>query len=136
MAEALLGQVLLDFPVLAAGVRAVRADRGACARDLDYPCPGAGCDPQHGDLPGRHVWPVLGEQQQGLRAGQSLPQGGGIAGIPGGDLIDRGGEVAQRYGSAAMAYLIRPDGYVGFRCGWSDLSRYLPDHLARLFAPA
>ena len=53
----------------------------------------------------------------------------------GGDLIDREGEIAKRYGSAGIAYLIRPDGYVGFRCALNDASRYLPGHLAKLFAP-
>jgi hypothetical protein len=57
-------------------------------------------------------------------------------GVAGGDLVDRNGEVARRYGSAAMAYLIRPDGYVGFRGTWSDLPRHLPDHLSKLFTPA
>ncbi len=52
----------------------------------------------------------------------------------GGDLIDRDGEVAKRYGSAGTAYLIRPDGYVGFRCALNDITRYLPGHLAKLFA--
>ncbi len=52
-----------------------------------------------------------------------------------GDLIDSEGEVAKRYGSAATAYLIRPDGYVGFRCASNDISRYLPGHLAKLLAP-
>ncbi len=54
-------------------------------------------------------------------------------GEPGGDLVDRTGELARRYGSAAMAYLIRPDGYVGFRGTWSDLPRHLPAHLSKLF---
>ena len=54
-------------------------------------------------------------------------------GVPGGDLVDRTGELAWRYGSAAMAYLIRPDGYVGFRGTWSDLPRHLPAHLSKLF---
>ena len=52
----------------------------------------------------------------------------------GGDLIDAKGEVAKRYGSAGAAYLIRPDGYVGFRCTLNDMPRYLPGHLAKLFA--
>ena len=56
-------------------------------------------------------------------------------GVPGGDLFDRTGETAARYGSAAMAYLIRPDGYVGFRCAWSELPQRLPAHLAKLFGP-
>ena len=57
-------------------------------------------------------------------------------GVAGGDLVDRSGEFARRYGSAATAYLIRPDGYVGFRGTWSDLPRHLPDHLSKLFTAA
>jgi 2-polyprenyl-6-methoxyphenol hydroxylase-like FAD-dependent oxidoreductase len=57
------------------------------------------------------------------------------AGGSGGDLIDANGEVARHYGSTGTAYLIRPDGYVGFRCALSDAPRYLPGHLAKLFAP-
>jgi hypothetical protein len=49
-------------------------------------------------------------------------------------LIDAKGQVAKRYRSAGAAYLIRPDGYVGFRCALNDMSRYLPGHLAKLFA--
>ena len=56
------------------------------------------------------------------------------AGGSGGDLIDANGEVANRYGSMGTAYLIRPDGYVGFRCTLNDTPRYLPGHLAKLFA--
>jgi hypothetical protein len=55
------------------------------------------------------------------------------AGSSGGQLIDRDEEVAKRYGSASAAYLIRPDGYVGFRCGESELSAHLPRYLAKLF---
>ena len=56
------------------------------------------------------------------------------AGDSGGDLIDTKGEIAKRYGSMGTAYLIRPDGYVGFRCTLNDTPRYLPGHLAKLFA--
>lgn len=55
--------------------------------------------------------------------------------VAGGDLVDRSGEFARRYGSAAMGYLIRPDGYVGFRCAAGDLPRHLPAHLSKLFTP-
>jgi 2-polyprenyl-6-methoxyphenol hydroxylase-like FAD-dependent oxidoreductase len=57
-------------------------------------------------------------------------------GISGGDYIDREGIVAQRYGSAHGAYLIRPDGYVGFRCDQRTLSEDLPHYLAKLFSLA
>jgi 2-polyprenyl-6-methoxyphenol hydroxylase-like FAD-dependent oxidoreductase len=52
--------------------------------------------------------------------------------VAGADLIDRNGQVAARYGSAGMAYLIRPDGYVGFRCGLSETPARLPHYLARI----
>ena len=56
-------------------------------------------------------------------------------GIAGGDLFDRTGETAARYGSGDMAYLVRPDGYVGLRCARNDLPNRLPAHLAKLFSP-
>jgi 2-polyprenyl-6-methoxyphenol hydroxylase-like FAD-dependent oxidoreductase len=55
-------------------------------------------------------------------------------GIPGGDYIDREGIVARRYGSTPAAYLIRPDGYVGFRCDQRTVSENLPHYLSRLFS--
>ena len=58
------------------------------------------------------------------------------AGGADGDLVDRNGEVAARYGSAPAAYLIRPDGYVGLRCRRSEVAARLPHHLATLFGPA
>ncbi|MBV8578480.1 MAG: FAD-dependent monooxygenase [Acetobacteraceae bacterium] len=57
-------------------------------------------------------------------------------GTAGGDFIDRDGVVAKRYGSAPAAYLIRPDGYVGFRCDWRTISTNLPHYLAKVFSPA
>jgi 2-polyprenyl-6-methoxyphenol hydroxylase-like FAD-dependent oxidoreductase len=54
-------------------------------------------------------------------------------GNPGGDLIDREGAIAAHYGSVPAAYLIRPDGYVGFRCDRSGVSSHLPRYLAKLF---
>jgi hypothetical protein len=57
-------------------------------------------------------------------------------GISGGDYIDSEGEVAKRYGSAPAAYLIRPDGYVGFRCDGHGVSTSLAPYLAKLFSPA
>ena len=53
-----------------------------------------------------------------------------------GDLIDDEGMIAAEVGSTPAAYLIRPDGYVGFRCGASELSARLPRYLARLFGSA
>ena len=57
-------------------------------------------------------------------------------GISGGDYVDRESVVAKRYGSTPIAYLIRPDGYVGFRCDQRTLSENLPRYLAKLFSPA
>jgi 2-polyprenyl-6-methoxyphenol hydroxylase-like FAD-dependent oxidoreductase len=55
---------------------------------------------------------------------------------PGAHLIDREGAVAARYGPAPAAYLIRPDGYVGFRCPESELAAHLPGYLTKLFGSA
>jgi hypothetical protein len=57
-------------------------------------------------------------------------------GTEGGDYVDREGVVAKRYGSAAAAYLIRPDGYVGFRGDWRAVSANLPRYLAKLSSSA
>jgi hypothetical protein len=57
------------------------------------------------------------------------------SGTTGEELIDRKGEVATRYGSIAAAYLIRPDGYVGFRCDGGEVSTHLPQYLTELFGP-
>jgi 4,5-epoxidase len=57
-------------------------------------------------------------------------------GTSGGDYVDREGVVAKRYGSTPIAYLIRPDGYVGFRCDQRTLSENLSHYLAKLFSPA
>jgi hypothetical protein len=57
-------------------------------------------------------------------------------GTAGGDFIDCEGVVAKRYGSAPAAYLIRPDGYIGFRCDGRTVSASLPHYLARLFSSA
>jgi 2-polyprenyl-6-methoxyphenol hydroxylase-like FAD-dependent oxidoreductase len=55
-------------------------------------------------------------------------------GTAGGDFIDREGVVAKRYGSSPAAYLIRPDGYVGFRCDGRTVFTNLPHYLAKLFS--
>ncbi|HEX3413044.1 MAG TPA: FAD-dependent monooxygenase [Stellaceae bacterium] len=57
-------------------------------------------------------------------------------GVAGTDFIDCGGVVAKRYGSSPAAYLIRPDGYVGFRCDGRTVSANLPNYLAKLFSSA
>ena len=60
----------------------------------------------------------------------------GLPGMAGAALLDSGGEVAARYGSTPAAYLIRPDGYVAFRCCAAEVSAHLPRYLAELFGPA
>jgi hypothetical protein len=57
-------------------------------------------------------------------------------GTSGGDYVDREGVVAKSYGSAPAGYLIRPDGYVGFRCDGGRVSTTLAHYLAKLFSPA
>jgi hypothetical protein len=57
-------------------------------------------------------------------------------GTAGGDFIDREGVVAKRYGSSPAAYLIRPDGYVGFRCDGRTVSTNLSGYLAKIFSSA
>ena len=57
-------------------------------------------------------------------------------GTSGSDYVDRESTVAQRYGSTPSAYLIRPDGYVGFRCDRRTVSENLPRYFAKLFSPA
>jgi FAD binding domain/Aromatic-ring hydroxylase, C-terminal len=54
-------------------------------------------------------------------------------GVDGGDLIDRDRVVAARYGNVPAAYLIRPDGYIGFRCGRGALSE-LPRYFGNRFS--
>jgi 2-polyprenyl-6-methoxyphenol hydroxylase-like FAD-dependent oxidoreductase len=57
-------------------------------------------------------------------------------GTSGGDYVDGEGLVAQRYGSAPAAYLVRPDGYVGFRCDQRTVSTNPSRYLAKLFSSA
>jgi hypothetical protein len=57
-------------------------------------------------------------------------------GTSGGDYVDREGLVAQRYGSAPAAYLVRPDGYVGFRCDQRTVSTNPSRYLAKLCSSA
>jgi 2-polyprenyl-6-methoxyphenol hydroxylase-like FAD-dependent oxidoreductase len=55
-------------------------------------------------------------------------------GASGGDFIDREGMVAKRYGPAPAAYVIRPDGYVGFRGDRRTVATNLPHYLAKLLS--
>ena len=56
--------------------------------------------------------------------------GPGVAGCP--TLVDANGQFQRHYGSEVATYLIRPDGYVGFR---TDVLRWdaLEKHLKRTF---
>jgi hypothetical protein len=50
------------------------------------------------------------------------------------DLIDAAGEASERLGVVdAAQYLVRPDGYVGFRCAGADLDG-VARHLAQWFS--
>jgi 3-(3-hydroxy-phenyl)propionate hydroxylase len=53
---------------------------------------------------------------------------------PSADFIDIHGEVAAHYGVEPAAYLVRPDGYVAFRCGIGDLMNLLLPYLERTFS--
>jgi 2-polyprenyl-6-methoxyphenol hydroxylase-like FAD-dependent oxidoreductase len=90
----------------------------------------------------RHVLLLLGDSRESLPATMYRYPDNVFAvcrvvppGISGGDYVDRESVVAKRYGSTPMAYLIRPDGYVGFRCDQRTLSENLPRYLAKLFSP-
>ena len=91
----------------------------------------------------RHILLLLGDGREALPPTMSrYPENVFAAyrvvppGTSGGDYVDREGVVAQRYGSTPIAYLIRPDGYVGFRCDQRTVSENLPHYLAKLFSPA
>ena len=91
----------------------------------------------------RHVLLLLGDGRDALPP-TMLPCPDGVfavyrivpTGISGGDYVDREGMIAQRYGASPVAYLIRPDGYVGFRSGQRTVSENLPRYLAKLFSTA
>ncbi|MBV8089701.1 MAG: FAD-dependent monooxygenase [Alphaproteobacteria bacterium] len=53
-----------------------------------------------------------------------------------GALVDCDGEVAAHFGTAPAAYLIRPDGYVGFHCRRRDVAAALPRYVSRYFSQA
>jgi len=90
----------------------------------------------------RHVLLLLGDPAEGmaaplLRYPESVLAVSRIVppGVVGGDYVDREGIVAQRYASSPAAYLIRPDGYVGFRGDRDTVTTHLPHYLAELFSP-
>jgi len=91
----------------------------------------------------RHVLLLLGDPAEGmaaplLRYPESVLAVSRIVppGSAGGDYVDRDGIVVQRYGSSPAAYLIRPDGYVGFRGDRDTVTTHLPHYLAELFSAA
>jgi hypothetical protein len=91
----------------------------------------------------RHVLLLLGNAEAWQTAWPGYPDRvlavhriAATGGSQGGQLIDREGAVAARYGSVPAAFLIRPDGYVGFRCRAGEHSEHLPRYLARLLGPA
>jgi 2-polyprenyl-6-methoxyphenol hydroxylase-like FAD-dependent oxidoreductase len=90
----------------------------------------------------RHVLMLLGGASDGSLAGLPGYSAGNFStyriASPGmaGDLIDCQGTVAARFGSAPAAYLIRPDGYVGLRCGQRELPVILPRYLDKIFGSA
>jgi len=49
-----------------------------------------------------------------------------------GDFKDVAGLAALHYGTQPAAYLIRPDGYVAFRCALADAARLLPGYLQKI----
>ena len=88
----------------------------------------------------RHVLLLLGDGPESTLPGfpetvfaahRILPPG-----VSGGDFIDREGMVAKCYGPAPAAYVIRPDGYVGFRGDRRTVASDLPRYLAKLFSSA
>jgi 2-polyprenyl-6-methoxyphenol hydroxylase-like FAD-dependent oxidoreductase len=123
-------------PGPAAGDRApdaplTRADGGAALRLYDLIA-------EH-----RHVLLLLGGVSEALPAALPRSREGQFAsyriaaqGMAGAELIDCQGKITARFGATPVAYLIRPDGYVGFRCGASDLATHLPRYLGKLFGSA
>jgi 2-polyprenyl-6-methoxyphenol hydroxylase-like FAD-dependent oxidoreductase len=91
----------------------------------------------------RHVLLLLGDGGESLPATMPRYPDSVFAayrvvppGTSGGDYVDRESVVAKRYGATPIAYLIRPDGYVGFRCDQRTVSENLAHYLAELFSPA
>jgi len=72
--------------------------------------------------------------RDGLGLGRDFCDIYGIGDGASADFRDDNGTVASHYGLQPSAYLIRPDGYVAFRCPLSDASILLPTYLARVFS--
>jgi 2-polyprenyl-6-methoxyphenol hydroxylase-like FAD-dependent oxidoreductase len=91
----------------------------------------------------RHVLLLLGGVSEALPAALPRSREGQFAsyriaaqGMAGAELIDCEGKIAARFAASPAAYVIRPDGYVGFRCGASDLATHLPRYLGHFFGSA
>jgi hypothetical protein len=91
----------------------------------------------------RHVLVALGDPPEAWPAGlRRAPQGAlpayriSAPGTDGCELVDRNGDFAERFAASPIACLIRPDGYVGFRCRQSEVATRLPSYLARHFGEA
>lgn len=50
------------------------------------------------------------------------------------EILDRNGDIARSYGGITALYLVRPDGYIGYRSGLSQIAK-LEGYLDRWFAP-
>jgi hypothetical protein len=118
---------------------------GERAPDAPLEKPGGGAALRLYDLIAahRHLLLLLGGASDGPLAALPGHSAGNFSayriaspGTAAGDLIDCQGTVAERFGSAPAAYLIRPDGYVGFRCGQRELPVTLPRYLDRVFGSA
>src|SRR6266850_1402503 len=88
---------------------------------------------------GRHtlllLWPGHGYEVPQLNMTEDLLAVYSIAaaGSNTADFTDVHGDVASHYGIKPVAYLVRPDGYVGFRCSLSETNNLLPDYLNKIF---
>jgi hypothetical protein len=80
--------------------------------------------------------PAAGERIRGLGARPGARLDGTAHPPPwlGWDLINWEGTVALRYTAAPAAFVIRPDGYIGFRSDRRTASAHLPRYLAKILA--
>jgi hypothetical protein len=56
------------------------------------------------------------------------------AGSEGGSIVDVNGEIANAYGGITALYLVRPDGYIAYRSGASQVGK-LEEYLGRWYVP-